>query len=296
MSAAALKAGVKPRHGRSRPRTATGPATTRTSACPANGPSAVRRELRRVRPARTARPRRWLFALAKSCNTAFAALAVDKLGGAGPRAEAQLFGLDGDAAEGAADRSPARPSAARRPRRQRRRWRRPSFGQRDVRITPLQAAMISAAVANNGTLMQPYLVESGAGARTCRCCQKHAARAAEPGARPGSATPSCSTMMDGVVTEPEGTGGPAKITDLPGVVVGGKTGTADAGILTSGSETPPRRLVHRLRAAERRAEDRRRGHHRERRRQRQRDDRWTGRRPRWPRPSWRPTCKSTAGR
>ena len=33
-----------------------------------------------------------------------------------------------------------------------------SFGQRDVRVTPLQAAMISAAVANGGTLMHPFLV------------------------------------------------------------------------------------------------------------------------------------------
>ncbi len=37
-------------------------------------------------------------------------------------------------------------------------------------------------------------------------------------------------MMEGVVTNPEGTGGPANITDLgPSVKVGGKTGTADVG-------------------------------------------------------------------
>ncbi len=47
------------------------------------------------------------------------------------------------------------------------------------------------------------------------------------------------TMMEGVVTSPEGTGGAAAITDLPGVVVGGKTGTADTGIFKNGTQTPP---------------------------------------------------------
>jgi peptidoglycan glycosyltransferase len=35
-----------------------------------------------------------------------------------------------------------------------------SFGQSDVRVTPLQIAMMSAAIANDGVLMQPNLVES----------------------------------------------------------------------------------------------------------------------------------------
>ena len=33
-----------------------------------------------------------------------------------------------------------------------------AIGQRDVALTPLQVAMIAAAVANNGVLMKPYLV------------------------------------------------------------------------------------------------------------------------------------------
>ena len=41
------------------------------------------------------------------------------------------------------------------------------------------------------------------------------------------------------MTAPEGTGGAAAITDIPGVVVGGKTGTADTGIFKNGKETPP---------------------------------------------------------
>jgi len=46
-------------------------------------------------------------------------------------------------------------------------------------------------------------------------------------------------MMVGVVESPEGTGGPARITDIPGVTVGGKTGTADTGIFKNGVQTPP---------------------------------------------------------
>jgi peptidoglycan glycosyltransferase len=49
------------------------------------------------------------------------------------------------------------------------------------------------------------------------------------------------TMMDNVVSDPRGTGGPAKITDpqlAKIVTVGGKTGTADVGI-TSASKVEP---------------------------------------------------------
>ena len=41
-----------------------------------------------------------------------------------------------------------------------------SFGQGDVRVTPLQMAMVSAAIANGGTLMQPTVVEDHHRART----------------------------------------------------------------------------------------------------------------------------------
>jgi peptidoglycan glycosyltransferase len=111
-----------------------------------------------------------------------------------------------------------------------------SFGQRDVRITPIQAAMLSATVANNGTLMQPYLVQ-----RELRpnlsvlntTAQKQLSQVIDP-----NLDQDLIAMMEQVVSSPEGTGGPANITDIPGVVVGGKTGTADVGT-TSASNVAP---------------------------------------------------------
>ena len=34
-----------------------------------------------------------------------------------------------------------------------------SMGQKDVAVTPLQNAMVAAAIANGGVVMQPYLVD-----------------------------------------------------------------------------------------------------------------------------------------
>jgi penicillin-binding protein A len=188
------------------------------------------------------------FALAKSCNTAFAALTVDKLGGQRIADQAKLFGFDdpytGDppdlchppaltvplpvcastvgSTEDLADKGSLSHT---------------SFGQQDVRITPLQAAMISAAVANNGSLMKPYLVAKELSPNLSTLSQT------EPTQLSQALDPDLDTdlqeMMEGVVTAPEGTGGAARISDVAGVVVGGKTGTADTGIFVNGKETPP---------------------------------------------------------
>ena len=39
------------------------------------------------------------------------------------------------------------------------RW--PAIGQWSDAVTPLQEAMVAAAIANHGTLMQPYMVQQG---------------------------------------------------------------------------------------------------------------------------------------
>jgi peptidoglycan glycosyltransferase len=100
--------------------------------------------------------------------------------------------------------------------------------------------MISAAVANNGTLMRPYLVDKELRPNLS------VLNSTEPQKLSQAMDPDVAsqlvTMMQNVVTDPRGTGGPAKITDpqlvSAGVTVGGKTGTADVGV-TSASKVQP---------------------------------------------------------
>lgn len=177
------------------------------------------------------------FAFAKSCNTAFAALAVDKLGGQKIADEATLFGFDADqlnipvavtgSTVGTAKDLSDKGSLAH-----------TSFGQQDVRMTPLQAAMISAAVANGGTLMKPYLVRQELGPNLSILSATAPVQLSQ--VLDLDLDQQLQQMMIGVVTSPEGTGGAANITDLgTGVTVGGKTGTADTGVFKNGKQTPP---------------------------------------------------------
>jgi len=178
------------------------------------------------------------FALAKSCNTAFAELAV-KLGAQKIEKAAQAFGFDGDQLSiplGVAQSTVGSPNvlenddAA---------LAQSSFGQRDVRVTPLQAAMIAAAVANGGTLAKPYLVQQELGPNLSTLSETKTSSLGQ--AIDTKYVQDLQSMMEGVVSSPEGTGGAAAINDIPGmsVVVGGKTGTADTGVFVHGTETPP---------------------------------------------------------
>ncbi|MET7681068.1 penicillin-binding transpeptidase domain-containing protein [Streptomyces sp. NPDC005423] len=103
-----------------------------------------------------------------------------------------------------------------------------SIGQYNTRATPLQMAMVAAAVADGGLLRSPYLVErtvrSGGG--TVFTAGSHPVRQAMS---PATAA-RMRELMTGVVTE--GTGANAAI---PGATVGGKTGTAQHGIGNSGT-------------------------------------------------------------
>jgi penicillin-binding protein A len=93
-------------------------------------------------------------ALTISCNTAFAQLGID-LGEDAVRDMAAAFGLDGEGYEIPLDVAPSGvgdiESAAA--------LGQTSIGQRDVRMTPLQAALVAATVANDGVQMKPYLVD-----------------------------------------------------------------------------------------------------------------------------------------
>ena len=64
-----------------------------------------------------------------------------------------------------------------------------AIGQFDVRMTPLQVAMIAAAVANRATLMKPYLVDKVLGPDLTVVDQTKPQRPA-PGGHPARSPPS----------------------------------------------------------------------------------------------------------
>ncbi|GAB2857836.1 penicillin-binding transpeptidase domain-containing protein [Streptomyces deserti] len=158
-----------------------------------------------------------------SCNTVFAKLGV-QVGVAGMTATAHAFGFN-DAglripfpvARSTFDTSVDRAQLAL-----------SSIGQYNTRATPLQMAMVAAAVANGGQVRQPYLVErtTRAGGGTLTTAGSHPVRQAM---YPSTAARLRALMRD--VVE-RGTGTHAAIR---GAVVGGKTGTAQHGLGNSGT-------------------------------------------------------------
>ena len=165
-------------------------------------------------------------ALTTSCNTGFARLGV-ALGAEKVKGTAQAFGfgqtdltvgnLEGGGLAVAASETGAMANpdgstdqAA---------LAQSSLGQRDVRMTPLQGALMAATVANNGNQMRPYLVQQllSPDRRPIYTAAPESLRKPIDGQVAGDLR----EMMVSVVTS--GTGRNAKIR---GFEVGGKTGTA----------------------------------------------------------------------
>lgn len=98
-----------------------------------------------------------------------------------------------------------------------------SFGQFDVRVTPLQVAMMSAAIANGGDLMRPNLVDSVI-APDLREMQGFEPSVYSRPISPATAT-QLTRMMVGNVSR-----GVASSASISGHQVAGKTGTAETGL------------------------------------------------------------------
>jgi peptidoglycan glycosyltransferase len=156
-------------------------------------------------------------ALRISCNTSFGSLGLS-LGAERLREQAEAFGFGDDSffdelsmvpsqAVGS-DRSLDAPQTAL-----------TGIGQLDVATTPLQMALVGAGIANQGTVMKPYLVEE------VRSPDLTPIEEAVPEELSEAITPEVAdeltTMMEAVVTE-----GTAESAAIPDVAVAAKTGTA----------------------------------------------------------------------
>jgi peptidoglycan glycosyltransferase len=154
-----------------------------------------------------------------SCNTSFGWLGME-LGADALREQAEEFGFGIEVRipmPAVASRFTSRAEGLDQPQ-----TARSAIGQEDVAATPLQIAMVSAAIANDGVLMNPYLVQ-----QRVRSSDASVISTTKPTVLNGSVvSPSTAqaltNMMELVVQR-----GSATAAQIPGVAVAAKTGTAE---------------------------------------------------------------------
>ena len=164
------------------------------------------------------------FALTLSCNTAFAKLGVtvggDALHSYGQRLRLQQSEPDHPAA-GLAERLPALTDRAQ--------IALSAIGQFNDTETPLQEAMVAAAIANHGTMMRPYLVQQ-VKAPDQSVVADGPARRDTPARSRAAQAGYLTAMMKGVTQNPSGTAYPTAGPPATNIMIAGKTGTAQNGV------------------------------------------------------------------
>jgi peptidoglycan glycosyltransferase len=156
-------------------------------------------------------------AMENSCNTTFAQLGVE-LGADALEEQAEKFGFNDHYLDDIGPQAISKfPKDANEPQAGQ-----SAIGQYDVRATPLQMAMVAAGIANQGTVMKPYIVDS------IQSPELETLRKAEPEdySQAISAETADQVTQLMVDTVENGTASPGAI---PGVTVAGKTGTAQSG-------------------------------------------------------------------
>jgi len=161
-----------------------------------------------------------LDALKVSCNTAFAQLALD-LGWPAVESMAANFGWGSELSIPLKVTPSRLPDAPNDPQ-----IAQSAIGQFDVRATPMQMAMVVAAIANDGVLMKPYVVD------TVRDPQLRVISQTKPEklstAMSKDTAAALTVMMQAVVA-----GGTGTAAQISAISVAGKTGTAQTGLDTS---------------------------------------------------------------
>ena len=163
-------------------------------------------------------------AFERSCNTAFVQLGI-RIGGDALRDTADAFGFDTQPApiplEVAESTVGAMSDAAA--------VGMSSIGQKDVAVTPLQNALVAAAIANAGVVMQPYLVERLEGPDLAEI--NNTAPAEQRRAVSAQVAAKLTELMVGAEKFTQQNG------SIPGIQIASKTGTAEHG--TDPRNTPP---------------------------------------------------------
>jgi len=162
-------------------------------------------------------------ALQYSCNTVFGKIGAD-LGKDKMLDEAKKFGFNSE------QFIPVRSAASNFPEKMDKpQTALSSIGQFETATTPLQMAMVASAIANDGKLMKPYMVDKLQAPNLDVLQQTEPEEMSQPLSSENAQT--LQSMMETVVKD--GTGKKAQIS---GVTVGGKTGTAQHGV--DNSEKP----------------------------------------------------------